>query len=48
MILAGDIGGTSTRLGLFEVQNQKLRALAVEKYKSKMHRSLEEIVRSFR
>jgi len=47
MILAGDIGGTSTRLGLFEVQKEKPRAVVIEKYSSRQHASLEEIVRIF-
>ncbi|MFM9884349.1 MAG: glucokinase [Burkholderiales bacterium] len=47
MILAGDIGGTSTRLALFEKSGERLR-IAVEKvYPSQQHASLEEIVRKF-
>lgn len=47
MILSGDIGGTSARLGLFEVQENKLRPVVMEKYPSKQHGSLQEIVRIF-
>ena len=47
MILAGDIGGASTRLGLFEVQDEKLEAVVIEKYSSKQHGSLEEILQIF-
>jgi glucokinase len=47
MILAGDIGGTSTRLALFDVQNGHL-ALRVElKYPSRDHKGLDEIVAAF-
>lgn len=47
MILAGDIGGTYSRLGVFEVQRDKLHLMVREKYPSQQHRSLEEIVRTF-
>lgn len=47
MILAGDIGGTSTRLAYFEVQNGKLKPLINEKFPSREHGGLEEIVREF-
>jgi glucokinase len=47
MILAGDIGGTSTRLAYFEVQNGKLKPLINEKFSSRDHHGLEEIVREF-
>jgi glucokinase len=47
MILAGDIGGTHTRIGLFELVDGKLR-LAVERvYPSREHTGLEEIVSLF-
>jgi glucokinase len=47
MILAGDIGGTSTRLAYFAVQNGKLKPVMTEKFSSRAHRGLEEIVRTF-
>ncbi len=47
MILAGDIGGTHTRIGLFEVLEDKLH-LAIERvYPSREHKGLEEIVSVF-
>src|SRR5262249_828722 len=46
--LAGDIGGTSTRLGLFEVADGALRPLVVEHYSSRQYPGLAEIVRIFR
>jgi glucokinase len=48
MILAGDIGGTSTRLGFFEVAaGGRLRSVVEAKYPSRDHGGLEEIVRAF-
>jgi glucokinase len=47
MILAGDIGGTSTRLALFEIDGGKLTARAQNKYPSREHKGLVEIVRAF-
>jgi glucokinase len=47
MILAGDIGGTSTRLAYVEIQNGKLKPLIIERFSSRAHRGLEEIVREF-
>jgi glucokinase len=47
MILAGDIGGTSTRLALLEPSGDRLR-IAIEKvYASPAHAGLEEIVAKF-
>lgn len=43
MILAGDIGGTNTRLAFFE----GTKLVAEEKFPSKDHKSLEEIVQIF-
>jgi len=43
MILAGDIGGTNTRLALFE----NGRIVQEQKFPSRDHQSLEEIVREF-
>jgi glucokinase len=45
MILAGDIGGTNTRLALFESSDMKL--IRQEKYPSKSFSGLEEILRLF-
>lgn len=47
MILAGDIGGTSTRLAYFEVVNGRLKPVLSEKFSSREHKGLEEIVREF-
>jgi glucokinase len=47
MILAGDIGGTSTRLALFEVRDNALRAVAERTYSSREHAGLQEIVKTF-
>jgi glucokinase len=46
MILAGDIGGTNTRLALFDEAGE-LKILAVEKYPSGKHAGLEEIISVF-
>lgn len=46
MILAGDIGGTHTRLALFEAAGG-LKSKAEKKYLSRNYASLEEIVRDF-
>lgn len=48
MILAGDIGGTSTRLALFETSGGKLTAVAQpQKFHSADHKGLNEIVAAF-
>ena len=47
MILAGDIGGTNARLGLFELEESRLRLAAAETYPSREHASLDDIVRRF-
>jgi glucokinase len=47
MILAGDIGGTKTNLGLFDVQQGKLMRVADKRYPSREHKGLEEIVADF-
>ncbi len=47
MILAGDVGGTSTRLGFFEVAGARVRPVVEEVYRSRAHAGLEEIVRAF-
>jgi glucokinase len=47
MILAGDIGGTSTRLASFEVRNGRLSLVIEQTYPSREHSSLEEIAAGF-
>ena len=47
MILAGDVGGTHTRLAFFEQRNGHLEAAAEQIYPSGGHASLEEIVAEF-
>lgn len=47
MILAGDIGGTSTRLAVFDVQDGTLKPTVTEKFSSRAHNGLDEIVRQF-
>lgn len=47
MILAGDIGGTKTNLGLFDTQQGKLTRVADKRYPSREHKGLEEIVADF-
>ncbi len=47
MILAGDIGGTKTNLGVFDVQQEKLVRVAEKRYPSREHKGLEEIVADF-
>ncbi|CAN5593064.1 glucokinase [soil metagenome] len=47
MILAGDIGGTNTRLALFEKTEQGFRSIAEKKFSSSAYKSLLEVVQSF-
>jgi len=47
MILAGDVGGTKTNLGLFEVQNGALVKITDKRYASQDHQGLEELVADF-
>jgi glucokinase len=47
MILAGDVGGTSTRLGFFEAVGGRLRPVAEQTYRSREHTGLDEIVGAF-
>jgi glucokinase len=47
MILAGDIGGTKTNLGLFEVTGDRLDCVRQESFSSKSNDNLEEIVAEF-
>jgi len=47
MILAGDIGGTNTRLAFFEGTPDHLDAVAIEVFPSQEHKGLAEIARIF-
>jgi glucokinase len=47
MILAGDLGGTKSNLGLFDVQNGKLVRTGYKRYASRDHAGLQEIARDF-
>lgn len=47
MILAGDIGGTSTRLALFDAQGEQLKPVAEKKFPSKEFQGLEQVVDAF-
>lgn len=47
MIVAGDIGGTKTVLGLFDKQNDLVHLVRQGTYSSPSHRSLEEILAEF-
>jgi glucokinase len=47
MILAGDIGGTSTRLAFFTVEGGRINLVVEKVYPSRAHKSLDEIVVAF-
>jgi glucokinase len=47
MILAGDIGGTHTRLAFFDVRNGHFRLVSEGVFPSRGHRGLDEIVTQF-
>lgn len=47
MILAGDIGGTNTRLAFFIVEGSRLTSVFEETFPSRMHRGLDEIAKQF-
>lgn len=47
VILAGDIGGTKTRLGLFSISNGRPRLLSEETFQSQHYEGLEIIVKEF-
>jgi glucokinase len=47
MILAGDVGGTSTRLAFFNVEGGRLKLAVEQTYPSRDHGSLDEILRVF-
>lgn len=47
MLIAGDIGGTKARLGLFEKAGNVPKLIATERYNSKEYDGLESIIRQF-
>ena len=47
MILAGDIGGTNTRLAVFGVAGNRLKLVNVKRFPSRDHETLDEIVATF-
>jgi glucokinase len=47
MILAADVGGTSSRIGLFEVEGERVRSVTEVVYPSRSHAGLDEIVGAF-
>jgi glucokinase len=47
MILAGDLGGTKSNLGLFDVQQGKLAGVAKKRYATQQHSGLDEMVKDF-
>jgi glucokinase len=47
MILAGDLGGTKSNLGLFEIQAGKLAIVSLKRYATQEHKGLEEVVTDF-
>ena len=47
MILAADVGGTSSRLAVFDVDGGALRLVSEQHYANHEHKGLEEIVRAF-
>lgn len=48
MILAGDIGGTNARLGIFELLRGRIQPVVTKTYRSKEHESLDDIVGQFK
>ena len=46
-VLAGDIGGTNTRLALYDVNNQQLEVLATQAYPSRQYDSLGAVIHEF-
>ena len=47
MILAGDLGGTKTNLGLFEIRPGKLATVADKRYATDEFKGLEEVMTDF-
>jgi glucokinase len=46
-VLAGDIGGTNTRLALYDVTGSQLEALAIQSYPSQQYDSLNAVISEF-
>jgi glucokinase len=47
IVLAGDVGGTSARLGLFSVENRNCKKLAFERYNTKDFGSFAQLIHTF-
>ncbi len=47
LVLGGDIGGTNTRLGLFEIRGEQLRLVVERRFPSADHDGLETVVEAF-
>jgi len=47
MILAGDVGGTNTRLAFFDLREEKLQRVCEKTYPSRNHKTLDDIVADF-
>lgn len=47
MILAGDVGGTNTRLAFFDLRGAQLKRICEQTYPSRSHASLDDIVADF-
>ena len=47
MVLAGDVGGTSTRLGFFTIEDRRLNLVLEKDYPSRKHKSLDEMIVEF-
>ncbi len=47
IVLAGDIGGTKTNIGLFEVRNKRVNSIIEQSYPSSAYLSLADIIEQF-
>ena len=47
MVLAGDIGGTNTRLAFFQVENHRLRLVSEAVFPSRKYQNLQQIIGEF-
>lgn len=47
IVLAGDVGGTRTRLGIFSIENRSVRPLAFERYRTRDFDNLTQIIKTF-
>ena len=47
VILAGDVGGTKTHLGIFKLEKSKVISLVEKKYESQQYESLESLIDDF-